>query len=102
MVKTLQLTWRAEKGDRYARQFLKDYYGYKKLTSFEIKESTVEGVFIDFEIEIKYKIRGDRKCFDDKIYTSKIKARAICEVEAYQPSKEGTWGVNPIGALREY
>lgn len=102
MVKFTQITWRFEKGSKAAKQFLKDFYGYKKLISFEIKGSKIEGVFIDIEVEIKYKIRGNRENFDDRIFAKKIKARTICETEPYGPSEDGTWGVNPIGALREF
>ncbi|MDD5342804.1 MAG: hypothetical protein PHW12_00120, partial [Smithella sp.] len=31
---------------------------------------------------------------------SEITIRVICEIEPYKPDITGTWGVNPISALR--
>ena len=78
------------------KEVLKNLYGSEKLIYFEIKSrKQVQEVFIDIEVIIKYKL-------SNKIFTKKIIPRLICEVESYQSSKDGTWGVNPIGALREF
>jgi len=96
MVKFTQITWRTEKGNKAAKQFLKDFYGIKKLIFFEIKNrKQTHEVFVDIEVIIKYKRPSG-------IFNKKFTARIICEIEPYQASKNGTWGVNPIGALREF
>jgi len=96
MVKFTQLTWRTDKGNKDAKQFLKDFYGIKKLIFFEIKSrKQIREIFIDIEVIIKYKLPNG-------LFTKKIIARVICETEPYQANKDGTWGVNPIGTLREF
>ncbi len=97
MANFVQITWKSdhvEKGNE-PKEILKNLYGYKKLIYFEIKNrKETQEVFVDIGVIIKYKLLN-------KIYVKKIIPRIICEIEAYQPSNEGTWGVNPIGALRE-
>ncbi len=99
MIEFTQLTWKLEKG-KDAKQFLRDFYGIKNLIYFDIlKEKTPSGFEVgivkDIEIFIKYKLPNG-------IQKKKITARIICEAGPYQASKDGTWGMNPIGALREY
>jgi len=97
MVDFVQITWKSdhiEKGNE-PKEILENLYGHKKLIYFEIKDRNLtQEVFVDIRVIIKYK-------FQDKIFIKKITPRIICEKDAYQPSNEGTWGVNPIGALRE-
>ena len=97
MVNFVQITWKSDHVERgnEPKEILKNLYGHKKLIYFEIKDRKLtQGVFVDINVVIKYKT-------PDGIFTKKIIPRIICEIEAYQPSKEGTWGVNPIGVLKE-
>jgi len=97
MVNFVQITWKSDHVERgnEPKEILKKLYGYKKLIYFEIKDRKLtQEVFVDTKVVIKYK-------FQNKIFIKKIIPRIICEKEAYQPSNEGIWGVNPIGALRE-
>jgi len=97
MVKFVQITWKSDHMERGndPKEILENLYGHKKLVYFEIKNrKQTQEVFVDIEVIIKYKSQMG-------IFTKKIIPRIICEIESYQPSKEGTWGVNPIGALRE-
>ena len=98
MIDFLQVTWKLEHEKRGTdiKDLLKNsFFGFKKLIYFEIKTIQTQGIFVDIETIIKYKIQ-------EKTFTKKIKPRIICEIGAYQPSEKGTWGVNPIGVLREY
>ena len=99
MIEFTQLTWKSDKGES-AKDFLENVYGFKRLIHFEIlKEKTPpefsEAIVKDIEIFIKYKLSNE-------IRNKKITARAICESAPYEANKNGTWGINPIGALREY
>ena len=98
MVDFVQITWKSDHTERgnEPKEILKNLYGHKKLIYFEIKNrKSTQEVFVDIRVIIKYK-------FLNKIFVKKIIPRIICEIEAYQLSNEGTWGVNPIGALREF
>lgn len=95
MVEFTQITWQSDKGED-AKKFLKDFYGIKKLIFFEIKDRiTTQEIFVDIWVIIKYRL------LNSEIRKKRITARIICETGAYQPNKDGTWGVNPIGALKE-
>jgi len=96
MVKFTQVTWRTEKGNKDAKQFLKDFYGIKKLIFFELKDRiSTQEIFIDIGVIVKYKLPHG-------VFMKKIIARIICETGSYEPNKDGIWGVNPIGALKEF
>jgi len=98
MVEFVQITWKSDhiESGNNPKEILKNLYGHKKLIYFEIKNrKQVQEIFIDIEVIIKYKV-------PQGIYTKKIIPRIICEIGPYQSSKEGIWGVNPIGALREF
>ena len=98
MVEFVQITWKSdhiERGNK-PKEILEELYGGKKLIYFEIKSrKDTQEVFVDIEVVIKYKILK-------LIFTKKIIPRIICETGPYQANKNGTWGVNPIGALREF
>lgn len=98
MVEFVQITWKSdhvERGDD-PKEILKNLYGDKKLIYFEIKDrKLIKEVFVDIEVIIKYKLPG-------RIFTKKIIPRIICEIGSYQADKNGIWGVNPIGALKEF
>ena len=98
MIEFLQITWKSEhekKGTDIKDLLKESLFGFKELICFEIKAIQPQGIFVDIEVIIKYK-------FQEKTFTKKIKPRIICETEPYQPSEKGTWGVNPISALREF
>lgn len=97
MVQFVQITWKSDHIERRnnPKEILRNLYGKKKLMYFEIKSrKKIQEVFVDIEVIIKYKLPEGN-------FIKKIIPRIICENGPYEASKDGTWGVNPIGALRE-
>ena len=75
---------------------IKDWYGRKKLTSFEILETKeVTVARSDVEVKISYSVGNVKK----QIVVTAI---CICEREAFLPYSNGTWGVNPISVIKEH
>ena len=95
MLKSTQKTWRSKENND--SDLLKNWFYLKDLLTFKIlKIDQISDSCVDILLGISY-IFGD-----SKIKETKIRARIICETEPYKPSKEGEWGVNPIGMLREF
>ncbi|MBA7539487.1 hypothetical protein ES705_31766 [subsurface metagenome] len=95
MRKCTQKTWRSKENNN--SEMLKDWFYLKDLLTFKIlKINQISESCVDVLLGISY-LFGD-----SKIKETNIRARVICETEPYKPSKEGEWGVNPIGILREF
>jgi len=95
MLKYTQKTWRSKENND--SELLKNWFYLKDLLTFKIlKINQISESCVDVLLGIRY-IFGD-----SKMKETKIMARIICETEPYKPSKEGEWGVNPIGMLREF
>jgi len=70
-------------------------FGSKTLIRFKVKEKeTIVPAMVDIDVEIHYK-QGTAK------YNRITKVRCVCERQAFDASVNGSWGVNPISALRE-
>ena len=90
MTKFTQITWRTEKGNKDAKQFLKDFYGIKKLIFFELKDRILtQEIFIDIEVMIKYKLPHGKKLvlllqnMDGIIWTT-IRRHTSCKERYYR------------------
>ncbi|MBA7569466.1 hypothetical protein ES708_11205 [subsurface metagenome] len=95
MLKYTQKTWRNKENNN--SEMLKDWFYLKDLLTFKIlKINQISESCMDVLLSIRY-VFGD-----SKLKETKIRARVICETEPYKPSKDGTWGVNPVGILREF
>jgi len=95
MLKSTQKTWRSKENND--SELLKNWFYLKDLLTFKVlKINQISESCVDVLLGIRY-IFGD-----SKMKETKIRARIICETEPYKPSKEGEWGVNPIGMLREF
>lgn len=98
MFENTQITWRSRGRNKEGGiDLLKAWFHLKDLLAFKVLR--IEGISdscVDVLLSIKY-VFGD-----SGLKETKIKARVICENEPYKPSKDGTWGVNPIGILKEF
>ena len=95
MLKNTQKTWRSKENNN--SELLKSWFSLKDLLTFKVlKINQISLSCVDILLGISY-IFGD-----SKIKETKIRARVICETEPYKPSKDGTWGVNPVSILREF
>lgn len=95
MLKYTQKTWRSKENNN--SEMLKDWFYLKDLLTFKIlKINQISESCMDVLLSIRY-VFGD-----SELKETKIRARVICETEPYKPSKDGTWGVNPVGILREF
>jgi len=89
MVECIQLTWRTFHED--SAEWLRNWFGLK-----DLKEWKITG--------IKFVGEACRDIFVDIDYgrgVKRIKARVICEKDAYKPTIKGKWGVNPVSCLKE-
>ena len=99
MVEFTQKSWRSK--DRNPAQFLRLQYDFKQLVWAKIGNSENscpplfgQGTCVDIDVTLSYKIGSRSKVV-------KIRPRLVREIAPYQPSNKGTWGVNPISAIRE-
>ena len=88
--KYIQKTWLNNEGkDGFKKMFgmieATDYYIYDKEIITDCREE------VDFRLDI---------IFRGKEVSMYGKANTICEIDSYQPSPKGQWGVNPISILR--
>ncbi len=96
MFENAQITWRS-RGRNKGIDLLKSWFYLKDLTTFRIlKTEKVSDSCVDITLKISYLY------YVSNLKEVKIKARVICETEPYKPSKDGMWGVNPVGILREF
>ncbi len=92
LLKHCQITWVEDGHPKMsALRWIKEWYGSRpipisaEVVDYQLKtQTTVDAI-------IKVKISGEVKF---------IRARIICEKEAYKPSPDGIWGVNPVSCLR--
>ena len=93
LLKYCQVTW-VEEGhpNLTPLKWVISWYGSRvvpisyEVIDYELKDDTT----IDAVINVTFKTG-----------IKQIKARIICEKGAYEPSIDGTWGVNPISCLRK-
>lgn len=91
MLKNTTLTYRAY----HVAQNIKDWYDKKNLIEYNIKRSMkVTEAMYDVTVEIHYKIGNMER---NRLVT----ARATCEIQAFDASVNGSWGINPISVLKE-
>ena len=88
--KYIQKTWLNNEGkDGFKNMFgmieVINYYIYDKEIITDCREE------VDFRLDI---------IFRGKEVSMYGKANTICEIDSYQPSPKGQWGVNPISILR--
>ncbi|MBU1165211.1 hypothetical protein KKA15_06680 [Patescibacteria group bacterium] len=89
-----QLTWLNGKDDPAAE--LEATYGFKTLKGFEITNvNEVSDVTTDITFTVQYEV------VTDQVSKKQITARVIKETDAYTPSEDGQWGVNPISTFSE-
>ena len=94
MVTVSQKTWVSDQSDPAGA--LESQFGFKTLKGFKITgTSPVSSVMTDVTFLVYYEATTNQ--IDEK----QITARVIKESAAETPSTQGTWGVNPISALRE-
>ena len=95
MFKYTQKTWRSKENNN--SELLKNWFYLKDLLTFKIlRINQISLSCVDVLLGIGYMF-GNLK-----LKETKVRARVICETEPYKPSKDGTWGVNPISILREF
>ncbi len=95
MLENAQKTWRSKENNN--SELLKSWFYLKDLTTFKIlKTEKISDTCVDVTLRISYLF------YISNLKEIKIKARVICETEPYKPSKDGTWGVNPVSILREF
>lgn len=91
MFNSTQITWKS----RHSLELLKMWFETKDLISFKVLEIVkINDVCFDITVKVKYFLRVST------LRESKVTARVICEVDPYEPSIHGKWGVNPGGILR--
>jgi uncharacterized protein with HEPN domain len=94
MFRKSQKTYRAVHRDRKEAD-IEAFIGSKELTSYKLGDPLELGeAMVEIPVEIYYQQQKEK-------YHKMIKVRVIKEIEAYKPSVNGTWGVNPISAFRE-
>ena len=79
-----QLTWKKNNSKTKLNKFF-----FQKLKGYSLLEERTKGAVSDIDIKLAFK---------DK--TAKVTARLICEEEAYKPSINGKWGLNPISLTK--
>ena len=95
MLENTQKTWRSKETNN--SELLKNWFYLKDLLTFKVlKINQISESCVDVLLGISYMFG------DSKIKETKIRDRVICEIEPYKPSKDGTWGVNPVSILREF
>lgn len=95
MLKYTQKTWRSRENNSI--ETLKNWFYLKDLLTFKVlKINQISESCIDILLSIRYIF------VDSDLKEAKVRARVICETGPYKPSKDGEWGVNPIGILREF
>ena len=104
MKKNCQKTWVAEhSSSRFLspRRILKNMFGNIKLVEWEDGEEFVVGeACFDIEVTATLEVK-DEKHFREVPKQGTGKVRLICEKAPYKPHLvAGTWGVNPISALK--
>lgn len=96
MFENAQITWRS-RGRNKSIDLLKGWFYLKDLTTFKIlKTEKISDTCVDITLKISCLY------YVSNLKEVKIKARVICETGPYKPSKDGIWGVNPVGILREF
>lgn len=98
MAAVTQLTWRSKQEN--PAEWLRGFYGPKRLEQFEVGTCEVISPTAS-RITCKVTYRLGSKGFAVTKQTKTLKAMVIQEKAPYEPSEEGTWGVNPISTLRE-
>jgi len=94
MASFVQKTWLSTETD--SAGLLESWYDFKTLKGFEItKVQKVSNVTYDITFVVQY------EAVTNQISKKQITARVIKETEAYTPSEQGQWGVNPNSAIKE-
>ena len=89
MLENSQITWRSKRDNN--SELLKNWFYLKDLLTFKIlKINQISDSFVDVLLSIRYAFG------DSKLKETKIRARIICEIEPYKPSKNGGWGVRAM------
>lgn len=85
-----QSSWAYEVADAAADRIRQVYHGLG-ITAFSIEGKPVEcsAVMVDVPVALQTQAMGVVDCL----------ARVICEKGPYNPSRRGTWGVNPKSLL---
>lgn len=90
MFESTQITWKS----RHTLELLRSWFGAKDLISFEtLKAKKISDVCFDFTVEVKYFLRIST------LKETEVIIRVICEIDPYEPSIRGKWGVNPAGLI---
>ncbi|MBX3045172.1 MAG: hypothetical protein KF896_15780 [Ignavibacteriae bacterium] len=89
MSKITQITWR--KNESHPIDWIQKWYSQKRLTSFKIKATYIDGLLARCIAELRF-----------GILRKNVQFRIIKESDAYQPSQDGQWGVNPIFGLKAF
>lgn len=91
MLKHSTKTYRAYHKEDHFDEFI----GSKKLQNFKIgKPIKLGDAMEEVPVEITYTQKEEN-------FTKQINPRIVCELEAYSPSVNGSWGVNPISTFKE-
>jgi len=89
----VQITWYVNHRND-ADDFFRVNFASKKLKKWEIKHSREVGdACVDVTVAIRYRLFGEYR-------KRVIIMRVIGEKDVMKPDPDGTWGVNPISALR--
>jgi hypothetical protein len=92
MVKFTQKTWRS--GEKNPAEWLSFNIGIKDLLGAEIlNKNTISDVMVDINVKVYYAL-GNEVGDETRV------VRIVREIDAYKPSTQGEWSVNPISALR--
>lgn len=98
MAEVTQLTWRSKQEN--SAEWLQGFYGPKRLEQFEVGTcEVISPTASRINCEVVYSLQS--KGFASTKQTKTLKAMVIQEKAPYEPSEQGTWGVNPISTLKE-
>jgi len=101
ILKYCQITWVKDgHPNQSAVDWLKHSLSHIAPLEWSLKERNVVGeATVDITLTVSMMV--DMGGYKTKQKVTKTRtARVICELDSYQPSIDGTWGVNPVSCLR--
>lgn len=91
--KALYLATQLTTRELWNEERLAEVYGKMTLQSWYVTDCVKQSdVMVDVSAKCWIEVAGG-------VRTDRVKARVVCELAPYQPSEDGTWGVNPISVL---
>lgn len=101
MFEKTQLTWQSNNDAGELKQLVSDMQLLDARIEDEVPISGLKNSLVrDISVTLEYKIPFNKKGPKNQTITRNIVVRLIKETAPFKASDAGTWGVNPISALR--